>query len=113
MDFPAALVVSQGASFVRYRLNDRAATGSSEAVVDGLASSEIDELEAAATGADGGARVLSVDAHRLKVSLPGWLEPGRIAAQLYVVLQHDLPDEHATHFVSNRREALVGEEVAP
>ena len=85
IDFPLGLVVSQGDRFVHFVLGAEPESGSSAAIADGLAISDLPALEGAGT-AEPDAEILELEPRRVLVSLPPSIVDGVVRATLYVTL---------------------------
>lgn len=88
VDFPFNVVVSQGATFVRYQVGETAQSGSFPAIADGLSTGEITALEAAGSE-EPDARFVVLSAHRIVLALPPAISDGPVTVVGYVVVPGD------------------------
>ena len=92
--FPLGVIVSRGSSFVRYGLSGDIAAGTSAAVTNGVAASEIAALLVAGGPADAPATLVRLQDDRLTIALPASFGAGSASVIIYAVLEGD-------SFVSN------------
>ncbi len=94
VDFPLNIVVYQGTTFVRLPVGGQPQVGNFAGLADGLAVSEIAELESAGQNS-AEAELLRIEPNRLHASLADLFIDGILTAIVYV----ELPDEGG--FTSN------------
>lgn len=92
--FPLGVIVSRGSSFVRYGLSGDLAAGSSAAVTNGVAASEVADLLLAGSTPAAPAALVRLQNDRLTIALPADFGAGSASVIAYAVLEGDA-------FVSN------------
>src|SRR5262245_55671404 len=69
-DYDVELIVYQEDSFARFPISGSARVGSSAALADGLAVSDLPALDAASTPAPASVRVVTIEPTQIRVALP-------------------------------------------
>ena len=83
-DYDVELIVYQGSAFARFPVSGAARVGSSVALGDGLAVSDLPTLDAASTPAPASVRVVTIEPTRIGVTLPATFASGSNATAVLV-----------------------------
>lgn len=81
-DYDIELIVFQGPAFARFPISGAVRTGTSTALDDGLALSDLPALEAASAPAPPAVRVVTIEPTRIGVALPATFDTGNAIAVL-------------------------------